>query len=263
MVVQAAPQAKAQSAGSPLHIVHGQIVDGANSVDATLSSAVDYLQKVDPTANIVVPEEMGQIKIGDLQLRDAPVGLALEALSVASGNKFMVREENSGSKRLFIIQTNQPPHPPRPEVTVEAFNLTGYLQHLNPGNLLHLELSGKGTNVNTILDQLKDTIVTVLSDVADQRNLNSSAPLPRFVIPPAPQFKFYEYADLFIVIGSGEAVETARKIVNALPGEESQDGKGFNPLGTMNMNLLQGQQNGQSSQFFKPWSEPASRSNSP
>ena len=114
----------------PLHIVHGKITDTGG--EATLSNVVSYLQERDPSADILLPADLGQIRIDDLQLRDAPADLALEALSAASGNQFIAeRRHRSGIRPgtpCTIIRKNGPPVHTPPERTVEALNITGYLR---------------------------------------------------------------------------------------------------------------------------------------
>ena len=88
----------------------------------------------DTNADILLPADLGQIRIDDLQLRDAPTDLALEALSAASGNQFVAERHHSGIRAgnpLYIIRKNEPPGPPAPERTVQALNLTGYLSYMN------------------------------------------------------------------------------------------------------------------------------------
>jgi hypothetical protein len=228
MAVLTAPRARAEDAS--FHIVHGQLTDSGQ--EATLSNAVNYLQRKDLTVNIVLPAELGQIKIGDLQLRDAPADLALRALSEASGSKFVVKEQRSDlgtAKPLFILQTNQPPSPPLSDVTVQAFNLTGYLSYMKFDAVSRqvLSQSSQDTNADENLAKLDDNLARlqdiIKQVVAAQKSFNFSWKGAAIPSNP-PTIKFYKAADLLIVIGSPEAVETARKIVNALPGES--DGRG-------------------------------------
>jgi hypothetical protein len=83
-------------------------------------------------ANIVIGNDLSQVKIGDLQLRDAPVDLALQALSVASGNTFVVRYRLSSlgpSRALYMLEAT-PDLPTKSAPTVQAFNLSGYLHYI-------------------------------------------------------------------------------------------------------------------------------------
>jgi hypothetical protein len=188
-----------------LQIIHGQLYDanGRERGDATLSNAMSLVKM--EGINIIMPDELGQIRIGDLRLQDAPGDLAVRALSEASGNKFVVKELHSElgpGNPLIVLETNRPPSPPPSEVKVEAINLAGYIQHL--------KLSGKGTNIDDTLDKLQRTIVEVQKDLNSKTRAGSSS----------PTFRFFADADLLIVIGAPDAVEIARKIVNALPGED-------------------------------------------
>lgn len=116
----------------PLQISGGKIMTPwGPSKDATLSNVVEHLESKDPNANILLPAELGQIKIGDLQLSDAPTGLALQAASIASSNQFQVDERGGGiMSSLIVIEKPQKPGPASSDVIVRAFSLTGYLSYL-------------------------------------------------------------------------------------------------------------------------------------
>jgi hypothetical protein len=114
-------------------------------------------------------------------------------------------------------------------MTVQAFNLTGYFEHrkfeaLNGHPENPPEQNG---NVEQDLAKLGDLIKDV---AAAQQSLSSQQGGTVIPVNP-PSYKFYKDANLLIVIGSPEAVETARKIVNALPGEESQNAKDYDSFG--------------------------------
>jgi hypothetical protein len=209
-------QAQATDTPVQLSIEHGQLATSPPQ-EATLSNVVKDLQHENPTLNIVLPADLGQIKIGDLQLHDAPPDLALRALCVASGNHFSFNAERSLGNALFIIEKNQPPGPPPPDVMVEAFNLTGYFKHLNldlPGEEIFsasdAKKGDKQVNRDYVVRKLQEVVTNTIKD--QQEYSGESLPRP-------PVFNFYNDADVFVVIGSPDAANTARKIINALPGE--------------------------------------------
>jgi hypothetical protein len=219
----AAPQGRAQSptgagadTGTRVHLAisHGHTLaaGGFGNGEARLSNIVSVLRERSPGAQIVVGNDLGQLEIGDLQLRDAPLDLALQALSVASGNKFVVREQRSKEdpSTLYMLETNQAPPPPKPETTVEAFNLTGYIQHIKQ--------SCPDTNkwdeaIQSSVDRLRDIIVSIVHEQEAFDKGTSGPEGPR-------RFEFFKDANLLILLGPPDAVSTASTIINALPGEE-------------------------------------------
>jgi hypothetical protein len=162
---------------------------------------------------------LGSLKIDDLQLRNAPLDLALQALSVASGNKFIVKELNSKEtpSLLYMLETN---NTSAPQTEVEAFNLSGYIQHIKssaPDPKKWEEQIGRNV----------DRIQSIIRQVVDeQRGLEKTTGVPL-------KFEFFNESDLLIVIGPPDAVMTAGKIIRALPGEEDPRGFGslFGPSG--------------------------------
>jgi hypothetical protein len=210
-------------------------------MDATLSNVVEHLESKDPNANIFLPAEIGQIKIGDLHLSDAPTDLALQAASVASGNQFLVDERRSGTGmiKLLVIEKNQKPGPPAPERMVEALNLTGYLSYMNLDVRTKRSMATSGPDAKAderakeleeVLAKLKDIIVRTTDDQE------------KFFLKPnnlRRDVTFYPDADLLIVVGTPDELETVRKIVSALPGQNSgswvdANGTSFMPLGLPN-----------------------------
>ncbi|MGA2177198.1 MAG: hypothetical protein ABSH38_19660 [Verrucomicrobiota bacterium] len=222
-LLTAARAQQADNATIDIQITHGQLYyDNTGHGEATLSNVVFFLQARDTRINVVMGKDVGQIRIGDLQLHEAPVDLTLKALNVASGNKFVITQHPSGMQMappLFILETNQPPSPPKSETRVVAFNLTGYIQHVR--------LSCQDTNkweeqLRRNLDGLEGI---VQETVAAQRELD-----PQLGSLSWPRFRFYREADLLIVIGSSPAVETAITIISALPGEQPRSAGGFDPF---------------------------------
>ena len=95
---------------------------------AKLGSIVRLLRDKHPEANIAMAPELGEIVIPDLKLRAASVDDELEALRVASGDKFVWRTFNNQAQlKLFTLQPSEQflraSPAPRP-TQVEVFNMT-------------------------------------------------------------------------------------------------------------------------------------------
>jgi hypothetical protein len=223
----ASPSASAQTPfpgavannGLSLRISHGQLrndrVQGApTNEEATLGNIVPYLVAAYNEANVVIGDGLGNLKIDDLELRNAPLDLALQALSVASGDKFTVRELRSKEESfalLYMLETNKTS---APGTKVEAFNLSGYIQHI--------KRSSPDTNkwdeqIGMNMARLHEIVQSV---VDEQRALEK-------ISGGSLKFEFFRESDLLIVIGAPEAVMTAGKIIRALPGQDNQRGLGY------------------------------------
>jgi hypothetical protein len=163
--------------------------------------------------NIVIGDSLGSLKINDLQLQHAPLDLALQALSVASGNKFIVRELNSKEtpSLLYMLETNKTS---APETKVEAFNLSGYIHHIKHSTP---DTNKWDEQIRMNMDRLQQITQSV---VDEQRALEKSAGVP--LIGVALKFDFFKESDLLIVFGAPEAVTTAGKIIQALPVQDDE-----------------------------------------
>ncbi|MGP8238577.1 MAG: hypothetical protein ACLQVW_24630 [Limisphaerales bacterium] len=231
----ASPSALAQSAaaeaglynGLDLQIRHGLLMNDPAHAEASLSNIVAYLAEMNSgaaehfpirEANVVIGDGLGSLKIDDLQLQHAPMDLALQALSVASGNKFIVRELNSKETPalLYMLETNKMS---APETKVEAFNLSGYIQHIKHSSP---ETNKWDEQIRINMDRLQQITQSV---VDEQRALEKSAGAP--LLGVALKFDFFKESDLLIIFGAPEAVTTAGKIIRALPGEDDQKGLGY------------------------------------
>jgi hypothetical protein len=214
----AAPEAGLYK-GLDLQISRGRLMNYSPSQEATLSNIVAYLGIMNrgaaehfPNANFVVGDGLGSLKFEDLQLQHAPLDLALQALSVASGNKFIVREFNSKEtpSLLYMLETNKTSVP---QTEVEAFSLSGYIQHLKSSSP---DPKNWGEQIGRSIDHIQSIIRQVVEEQRDLEKTNW-APL---------KFEFFRESDLLILIGPPDAVATAGKIIRALPGEDEQRGFG-------------------------------------
>ena len=93
-------------------------------------------------------------------------------------------------------------------------NLDVHTRHFaaTPG---HDAKDERQVEIDRILDKLKEIIERTIEQqgVAPWVERNNSR---------KPQVNFYADADLLVVVGTPDELETARKIVNALPGETGQ-----------------------------------------
>ncbi len=212
-----------KAAGYDLEIEEGQLIRPGGRVGATLATVVDSLRDRYAEANIIIAPGLEKLKVADLKLRAGRLGEELEAVRVASGDKFEVQgpvapnllmDPNTGlplgggvklNAGLFVLREPRPT--PETRRIVEALNIRPYLDWL--------QSKGPG-----LLDQHRDednamsNIVQIISDTLRSfKGENDTV--------EQPSFQFHRGATMLVVIGSIESVEIARKIVNALPGMSS------------------------------------------
>lgn len=200
-------------AGYDLQIVGGQLIRPGGQVEATLPNVVDALREQHPEANIVLSPGLARVKVGDLKLRATRIEEELEAVGVASGDKFEVHtprpqglvDPNTGlpvkpDSGLFVLQSTPTPQTRR---VVEAFNIGPYLQWLSHKPAAEAHGSPEDEALNQIGQVLRDTISDLQQDseAVDQ-----------------PKWQYHRGATLLVVIGTVDSVEVARKLINALPG---------------------------------------------
>lgn len=242
--------AAAEPKGYDLQIYNGMLqAKGAPSesgagVKANLKNVVNRLRETYSEANIMMPPSLGDLPIGDLKLRSSSLWEELEAIRVASNDKFEWRgpgmdvfvgragwfpptpamDPATGQRRatdprfpnagLFVLR--EPAPIPETQKSVEAFNIGPYLDWLAekrapewglaPG---HPDYQRK-VHVNAYnegREQLMEMIAQTLKAFNEGRNERT----------PEPKFEFHEGARLLVVIGTREAIEITRKIVSALP----------------------------------------------
>jgi hypothetical protein len=201
---------------------------------ATLISVVDFLRDMHPEANIAMSPELANVKIADLKLRAASLDDELEALRVASGERFiwtrpaamaavdpgpgLPRAPASAQTALYSLVPNEAGKYAASRRTVEVFNLGPYLQR-------------KGAARDNSIKEIEQIILATLRQMKGDDSADD-----------APSYQFHSGANLLIVIGQPEALEVARKVLSALEGEASGPGgpggfggggggaAGFNPF---------------------------------
>jgi hypothetical protein len=107
---------------------------------------------------------------------------------------------------LYMLETNKTS---APETKVEAFNLSGYIQHIKHSST---DTNNWDRQIEVNVENIQEIVEWVVSQQRDLEKI-SGAPL---------KFKFFRESDLLIVIGPPEAVMTAGKIFRALPGQDRQ-----------------------------------------
>jgi hypothetical protein len=239
---------KLEAAGNPsslfeIEIVDGEFVRKGRKQEATLENVVDLLRERHDGANIVLSPGLPRIKIANLKLRATSLEQELEALRVASGNKFMWSDgRNSAADEMMrgagaIMPA--PPGGPAPDPSrsalppkqnqaplyilgevpagmtapgrqVEVFNLTDYFNSFGG-----MDEESRAKLVTTSLDEIKKIVSTTLQLISEDQNSSIA-------------FQFHAGANLLVVSGTPDALEVARKVVGALgPSNRPAAGGGF------------------------------------
>jgi hypothetical protein len=210
-----APTAVAAERRWELQIAGGRLqkLDGTLSA-ATLRDVVDYLVELHP-ANVVLAPTLGSTEIENLKLAGFRWESALEALRIASGNQFVwsvqagppetdpvtgapVRVAHRDETDLYVLEPDPAGAHRAAGGMVEVFNLAGYLQGKDPAE------------VPKALQEVEQILSQSLRQVRESSGFAGSE--------PAPSIRFHERANLLVVVGTGEQIEVARKIILALPG---------------------------------------------
>jgi len=184
--------------------------DSGRDTEATIGNIVEYARQkygmnivLSPGVagfekyrmNIVLSPGVAGVVVKDVTVRDADIESFFQALTVATEMRINARQMSHG---LWAVMGRS--SSPR---RVEVFNVSGYLQH---------QVGPRGTGgkaVEASLDEVKQIIVQTLSDLK-QGQLSPEE---------QPSFQFHSGANMFIVIGTDQALDVAGKVVNALPGQ--------------------------------------------
>lgn len=208
------------------------------TTEATLENVVELLRELEQSrlvnpANIVLSPDLPKIKIANLKLTGTMLPQELEALCVASGERFtwgtggtdVSVDPATGLSMGFGI-SGQPANPPpdlvplyilrpapesgRSRLRVEAFSLAGYFESKRKGG----DEAAYQEMIAVEVRQIEE-IVAETADiyVAIQREA-SGGETPRRT---SPILRFHRGANLLVVMGEPEAVEMAAKVIGALP----------------------------------------------
>jgi len=221
------PQAIKRETDAPefnLQVIEGQLVLPVGNVDATLGRVIDALREQYPEANIVMSPGLAKVKVGDLKLRAGRLTEELEAVRVASGEKFDLQTPaqavptidpttgmpvaSTKSPYAGLYTLRQAQYSSQPPRMLEAINIGPYLEWLGrrPSG------ARKGNPEQEGLSELQEMIDVAVTDFKTAEQRGGERPEDQLI------FKYHPGATLVVIIGSPESVEIARKIVNALPG---------------------------------------------
>ena len=237
--------APALSSDYDISIVDGVFVWEGQKLEPTLGNLIDALRERYSEANIALAPGLAKLKISDLKLRTGRLTDELEAIRVASGGKFawlcpgspepnmpvgpLAMDPRTGLPRpapdantgLFILRDPAPTE--ENERVVEAFNIGPYLEWVtgrtNPAQetlMSHKDPKAQHDaevpeDVDKLNLMIRETIATL-----KQGKFNDT---------DQPSFQFHRGANLLVVIGTREAVDVARKVVSALPGQAFLGGR--------------------------------------
>jgi len=168
--------------------------DSRRDTEATIGNIVEYARQKSHMDIVLSPGVAGVV-VKDVTVRDADIESFFQALTVATEMRINARQMSHG---LWAVMGRS--SSPR---RVEVFNVSGYLQH---------QVGPRGTGgkaVEASLDEVKQIIVQTLSDLK-QGQLSPEE---------QPSFQFHSGANMFIVIGTDQALDVAGKVGNALPGQ--------------------------------------------
>jgi len=169
-----------------------------HSVPATIENLAKYLRAANPDLNIVLSPGAPEVKINDLKLRSSDMRALTEAVGIATDGTVRGSPLSGKDNWTFMVQRR-----PNQEQTVEVFNLSGYIQTLNTSD---------DKIIRDKLDELNGLIHQTLVELTVRQK-------GQYKYSEDPGFKFHAGSNLFIVMCSPDAIDVARKIVNALPGQ--------------------------------------------
>jgi hypothetical protein len=243
------PSAKEQAAamaamhGYDLVIAGGVLIEpDGHHYAPELTAVIEALRRQFPEANIVLAPELGQTILSDLKLHARELPEMLEAIRVASGEKFDwfapgAKQPNSLSAPRGTIDPAtglpQPESAPDPnsglyilrppaqsgqnERVVEAFNISSYIESklqearaANDRKDKPFGASDRHDIEEETVMQLKDLIVQTVANFKQTGENDARHDL---------KFEFHRGASLLVVIGPRSDVEIVRKLMGALTTE--------------------------------------------
>jgi hypothetical protein len=216
-----------------LEIVEGTIVHKGAKLPATLGQVVDALRELYPNVNIVASPEVTDLMVADLKLRSTEIEETLEAVRIASGERFIWRNNDAQpgaidpttglplpvpqppkEAALYLITANPNALPVKPKREVEVFNLSGYIAY----STAHAnKMANDDGAINQSLMMVQDIVRQTLDRVYQQEGATKL------------DYQFHSGASLLIVIGPRDEIEVARKVIEALPGQPTSVSTRFRP----------------------------------
>jgi hypothetical protein len=228
-----------------------EIKDGGFSVSgnlttygADLRNVIEHLfRQRYPRASFILSPELLDVEIADLKLGNVQgavdaIKTELEAIRVASGNKFTVKANwptpgvpNSG---VFLLEANPAASPSKnTKKIVEAFNLSALSrkfdaiqQQLDEAmmnlSLLqrqygekHPDVQAKTSQIAMLQGKLGEALEQEYA-ILNQIQTVVNETLGNLGLPGIKDFSYHKQMNLLVVIGSQEQIDVTRKVVNAL-----------------------------------------------
>jgi len=223
------PERQASVAGFDIAIADGVFTHKGKTVDATLENVVDMLRDRHQDANIIVAPNVPRITVGDLKLRAANLEQELEALRIASGERFEWSlpggsQFNPGAgvpiqnreQMLYVLRGAPETGPGR--LRVEAFSLGGYFASLPKTDDEDQNKEVIAQAIRELLEIVDET-VALYQAIDDQNMYGSVASQKRSL-----EMRFHRGANLVILIGDPRSIEIAGKVIGALPHAQRSGG---------------------------------------
>ncbi|MBI5386431.1 MAG: hypothetical protein HZA90_17305 [Verrucomicrobia bacterium] len=176
-----------------LDIKQGDIKQGRSTAKpATVANVIENLRDQAIHADFVLSPGVAEIVVSNLTLRSADLRSALQAIGAATGDKLRVFP--LGERNLYALNLGQAP---RPEKSLEAFNLSPVLDSLGP------------RDSKAVAQQVEEITQFILATIKnfDQRTKQERG---------TPLVSFHAGTGLLLVIGHPEQLEIVSKIVQAL-----------------------------------------------
>ncbi len=173
-----------------------------------LGRIVKLLRDKHPEANIAVAPELGDVEISDLKLHGADLEEELAALRVASGGKFNWKGGlvgGAGSPSLYTLEASDQFFKERasgapPQNEVEVFNFSSYFNQQRDSEKM------EDTKFQAFKEQTIETTREIVGKTV------RSVYGPGIVV----QFQFHPGANLLVATGRQDAINVARKVINAM-----------------------------------------------
>jgi hypothetical protein len=226
----------AETEGFDIAIIDGTFMYRGKETEATLENVLDVLRQRHPDANIVVAPEVPPILIKNLKIRATDLPMELEALRVASGDRFtwessggrqddlpfgipdaMLEQSRSMSEQLLYV-LRQAPGRGQDRLRVEAFSLGGYFASLPKTQ----DADQNEALIEEKIEELKqmvDETVVIFHEISDRTYGGDRSSMTSL------NMRFHRGANLVILIGDPQSIEIAGKVIGALPNARRAGGR--------------------------------------
>ena len=165
------------------------------SVPATIGNLAKYLRLWNTNLNLIISPGATDVKISDLKLHTGDMNALLSALYVATDGNVSCRALTG--KDIWGIKDE--PAANVSHRTVEVFNLSGYINTLGKSD---------ETFIHQRLEEIERLTNETIEGLYEGRLQH-------------PGFRFHPGTSLLIVTGDVDAINVTRKIINALPGQQT------------------------------------------